>query len=181
MKIQTNNKSWFGQTLTIKNNEVEFNSKGVAEVDEEIGKQILGGFEGMIFEFGKMPKPEPVKVVENVTTDEAKELLEQIEKLQKDKEIVKAEYESKIETLTGEVEAWKGEFEKAKGETAEVKTEAITEEEYDALADLIDQNLTDLRGFAVEKLGFDQETVQQYKKAQMVVEIFKSILNEVKA
>lgn len=176
MKIQTDRRGWFGQTVGLGNHKIEFNGAGVAEVSDKIGSEVLDKYNTMVYPAGKLPqkeKPESPQVNEG----EAKELLGQIERLQSQNAEQKEQYENKIEILENEVKGWKDEFEKAKSESGEIVKQAISDKEFEALADLIEQNVNDLKQFAVNKLSLEQASVEPLRKPQLIVEIFKTILN----
>lgn len=176
MKIQTDRKGWFGQTISLGSQEIEFNGVGVAEVNDKVGGELLAKYNTMVFPAGKIPQKEaPVQT--QVNENGAKELFDRIEKLQSLNAEQKEHYEKKIAVLENEVNAWKGEFEKAKSEVGEVVKQAIGDKEFDILADLIEQNVNDLKHFAIEKLSFEPASVEQLKKPKLIVEIFKTIIN----
>lgn len=176
MKIQTDRRGWFSQTVGLGNHKVEFNGAGVAEVSDKIGSEVLEKYNTMVYPAGKLPqKDKPVQP--QVNEGEAKELLGQIERLQSQNSEQKEQYENKIEILENEVKGWKDEFEKAKSESGEIVKQAISGKEFEALAGLIDQNVNDLKQFATDKLGLEQANVEPLRKPQLIVEIFKTILN----
>lgn len=176
MKIQTDRKGWFGQTIGLGDYRIEFNGEGVADVSNEVGAEVLERYKSMIYIAGKLPqKEESVQV--KINENEVKELLNQVERLQRINDDQKEEFEKKIEVLENEVSSWKKEFEKAKSKSGETVNQVVSDKEFEALAGLIDQNVNDLKKFSIEKLGMDQASVEPLRKPQLVVEIFKSILN----
>jgi len=176
MKIQTNRKGWFGQTVGIGGHKIEFNGSGVAEVSDEVAFEITKKYNTMVYLFGKLPQREETEK-NKVEEPEIKALLEQIDALKLQNSDQKEQYEKKIAILEDEVNGWKKEFEDLKLESKEVVKQAISDKEFNALADLIEQNVNDLKKFAVDKLGFEQATVEPLRKPQLIVEIFKAIIN----
>lgn len=176
MKIQTNRKGWFGQTVGIGGHKIEFNGIGVANVSDEVGNEILKKYDTMVFIHGKLPEDEKL-VKPQINEGEVGELLNQIERLQKIRDEQKEQYEKRVAALENEVQSWKNEFEKLKAKSGEIVKQAISDKEFDALAELIEQNINDLKQFAIKKLEMEQSTVEALRKPQLIVEIFKAILN----
>jgi hypothetical protein len=158
------------------NQKIEFNGAGISEVSDKVGAELLEKYSNMVYAMGNLPKKDK-PVVTQINEGEAKELVNRIEKLQSLNSEQKEHYEKKIAILENEVSAWKKEFEKAKKEIGNVTEQAIGSKEFEVLENLIEQNINDLKTFAVEKLRFERPTVESFKKPKLIAEIFKSILN----
>lgn len=176
MKIQTDRRGWFGQIVKLGNQKVEFNGQGVAEVDNKIGTQLMTKYNTMVFPAGSLPQKE-AKVPENVSAGEAKELLNEVERLKGMNAEQKEQHDKNVAILENEIQAWKDKFQEAADGNVDAVKQAIGDEEFKALAALIDQNVTDLRALAVEKFKMEQAFVDGLKKPEVIVEIFKTILN----
>lgn len=180
MKIQTTIKGWFGTTIKLGQTDVEFNGQGVAEVKDTFGQESLAKYPGMIFKAGETPTKENKQEPIVATAAEVKSLIEEIEDLKIQKEQSAKLHADRIETLTIEVDSWKAEYEKAKELVDEVKREGVSENEYAFLEKIVDQNVGELREIAL-KLEIPGEALEKLKKPQLVVLIFKTMLNADKA
>ena len=109
MKIQTNKRNEFGNTVLFGNNEVKFDGLGYAEVSEEVGSELLKTYKGWIFKDAVEVKQIPTK--QQISDSKINtELFEKIKQL----EAKVLDRESTIGTYKGEVENWKAETERYK-------------------------------------------------------------------
>lgn len=170
MKIQTNKRNEFGNTVLFGNTEVKFDGLGCADVKDEIALELLKTYKNWLFKDSVEPKQEPSKqqVFDSKIQSELFEKIKQLESKVLDRESTIGTYKAELSEWKSETERYKKLYENMVEDFENHKTVWAKEKEvFELRVELIDKSSKELDEIA-SQMGLSEDKYKNKSKQEKI-------------